>query len=132
MLERLATWLTFIGWTNANLLAIAYGAALGTVLGWLTKYPLRLWCDRKLVPVGTFRYLVRLLVTLGTVLGTELAWPVRGRFAWLAGVLASVVLFGLYKYSAPLLARFAPWLSTDHVAATRAAAAADTDQASGT
>lgn len=116
MIETLMRYLAVIGWDGANLVSILYGCALATVAAWVFKYPLRVYCDAHGVPVPTFKWLVRLISGIGALVGTELTWPVRGRMAWLAGIASWVIVTLLYKYSSPMLTKFAPWLSSDHLA----------------
>lgn len=115
MIETLTQWLTFLGWGPANLIAIAYGCALATVAAWVTKYPLRLFADRNGYPLAAFKWAVRTISGLGALVGTGIAWPGEGRHAWLAGVVAWVVVTLIYRYSAPIIARFFPWVSTDNM-----------------
>lgn len=116
MIAQLNEYLAFLGWTVDNLLAVGYGAALATAFGWLLKYPLRVYCDGHGVPLPTFKWAVRVITGIGAMIGTELTWPVRGKMAWLAGIASWVIVTLLYKYSSPMLTKFAPWLSSDHLA----------------
>lgn len=115
MFETVNQWLAFLGWTSANVISLGYGAALSTVAAWTTKYPLRLYAERNGYPLPAFKWAVRTIAGAGALVGTELTWPARGRGAWLAGVLAWALVLLLYRYSKPLLSRFAPWISTDHL-----------------
>ena len=128
MINKIQVVLDFLGWGKPHLLAIVWAMALSTVVAWVTKYPLRLYCDRKLVPVATYRWTVRTLAGLGAFAGAALTWPERGRLAVLGGFLAWVVVLTLYKLTGPLLARFAPWISSDHYAKLKAVPD-DTDDA---
>lgn len=125
MIEILTNWLAFLGWTADNLLSIAYGAAAATAVAWVVKYPLRVWCESKAVPIATFKWAVRTITGVAAMLATWLTWPVRGRLAWMAGLVAWVAVTLLYRYSMPIATRYAPWLSSDHVAPR----ADDTDDA---
>ena len=120
MKEQILEWLAFIGWGRPHLMAIVWAMSLATVVAWVIKYPLRLYCDRRLIPVPAFKWVIRTLAGFGAMVGAWLTWPERGRLAFLGGILAWVVVLTLYKLTGPLLARFAPWISTDHVARIKA------------
>ncbi|HRC61591.1 MAG TPA: hypothetical protein PLX85_00020 [Dehalococcoidia bacterium] len=116
MIETLTAWLAFLGWSADNVLAIVNGAVAATVAGWIAKYPLRVYCDAHGIPLPTFKWLVRIVTGVAAIVATELSWPVRGRAAWFAGLLAWVAITLIYRYSAPLLTKFFPWISTDALA----------------
>jgi len=120
MIEQIRQWLTFLGWGIPHLQAMLWAFALSTVVAWVTKYPLRLYCERKSIPVPAFKWMIRTLAGLGAQAGAWLTWPERGRLAFLGGILAWVVVLTLYKITGPLLARFAPWISSDHYARVKA------------
>lgn len=114
------TWLDFLGWGKPHLLALLFAFALSTVVAWVTKYPLRLHCDRKLYPLQAYKWMVRTLAGLGAQVGAWLTWPERGRMAFLGGILAWFVVLTLYKVSGPFIARFWPIISSDHYAKLKA------------
>ena len=127
MIAQINQWLAFLGWGQGHLLAILYGAGASTVAAWVFKYPLRLYCERKLYPLPAFKWAVRTLAGVGAMIGTELSWPERGKMAFLAGLLSWVIVLTLYKLTGPLLARFAPWISSDHYAKIKAVPDDDED-----
>jgi divalent metal cation (Fe/Co/Zn/Cd) transporter len=120
MIEQINTWLAFLGWGKPHLLAIVWALAASTVVAWVAKYPLRLWSDARGCPLGAFKWSIRTLAGLGAFVGAALTWPERGRYAYLGGLLAWVVVLTFYKLTGPLLARFAPWISSDHIAKIKA------------
>jgi len=120
MIEQLQAWLAFLGWGTPHVLAMVWAAAVSTVAAWVLKYPMRLYCERKLIPVPAFKWAVRTVAGLGAFIGAQLTWPERGKMAFLGGILAWVVVLTLYKLTGPLLARFAPWISSDHYAKVKA------------
>jgi hypothetical protein len=120
MRESILNLLAFLGWGMPHFLAIVWAMALSTVVAWVSKYPLRLYCDRKLYPLQAYRWAVRTLAGFGAMAGAWLTWPERGRLAFLGGILAWVVVLTVYKLTGPLLSRFAPWISSDHYAKLKA------------
>ena len=120
MIEQIDKWLAFVGWNHAHVLAILYAAGAATVMAWVIKYPLRLYTERKGYPLAAFKWAVRTLTGLGAMLAAWLVWPERGRLAFLGGLAAWVIVLTLYKLTGPILARFAPWISSDHIAQLKA------------
>ncbi len=119
-MNKIQAVLNFLGWGQPHLIAIVWAMALSTVVAWVTKYPLRLYCDGHLVPVATYKWAVRTLAGLGAWVGAALTWPDRGRLAVLGGFLAWVVVLTIYKLTGPLLTRYAPWISSDHISKLKA------------
>lgn len=120
MMGQIEKWLAFVGWNHGHLLSILYAVGVSTVVAWVVKYPLRLYTDRKGYSIPTFKWTVRTLAGLGAMLGASLTWPERGKLAILGGLVAWVVVLTLYKLTGPLLAKFAPWISSDHYAKIKA------------
>lgn len=119
MIESIQTWLTFVGWGKAHFLAIVWAMAVSTVSAWVFKYPIRLLFDRVGLPLAAFRWAVRTLAGVGAFIGAALTWPERGRYAFLGGMLAWVVVLTVYRLTGPYLQRVAPWISSDHIASVK-------------
>ena len=74
MTEYIQQWLAFLGWGIPHLQSMMWAFALSTVLAWVVKYPLRLYCERNGYPVPAFKWAVRTLAGIGAQVGAWLTW----------------------------------------------------------
>jgi hypothetical protein len=120
MLEKFNTLLAYVGWGPQHVVSIIWAAAASTVTAWVFKYPLRVLCERNGIEVDAFKWAVRLLAGGGAMIGAWVTWPERGLIAMFGGLLAWAVVLTLYKFSGPVLRKYAPWISSDVLAQAKA------------
>jgi hypothetical protein len=116
MIEALTSWLDFLGWGKPHLMAILYAIGVSTAIAQFIKYPVRLLTDARRWSYKTFAYMVRTLAGLGALIAAAVTWPEDGRFAFLGGVLAFVIVHYAYELTSPIVAKFFPWISAEYVA----------------
>lgn len=114
MIDKVQAMLDFLGWGKPHLLAILYSAGLSTGAAWLVKIPLRYAFDHVRAPLDLYRWALRSLVFAAAVIGAGMSWPDSGRYAFLGGTCAAVLVLTLYSITGPLVARFWPWISSDY------------------